>query len=100
MKALAEIVFKGRFGISQAGLNQLVREGKVRLQQNGYLGDSTHHHKLVIFPDDFQLTPELPRLKVRKTHPFLRFPDSYGRQPTSIQRWMLRRWWPHGERKT
>ena len=100
MKALNLTVFKGRFGISQARLNQLVREGKVSLQQNGYLGDSPNHHKLVIFPDDFTPT-ESPRI-LRQRNP----PNSHDRQSWLLfnsHRFRFKKLYgwtiPHGERK-
>jgi len=45
--------FKRTFAISQTELNELVRTGTVSLQQNGYVGDSPNHHKLVVFSDNF-----------------------------------------------
>lgn len=57
MKALSTSVFKARYGLSVADLNRLKSSGEVKIQQNGFVGDSLHHHKLAIFPDGFTMGP-------------------------------------------
>ena len=61
MKALSTSVFKKRFRLTQTQLNELVNLGRVQVQQNGYKGDSMHHYKLVVFPDDFTVPMRKPR---------------------------------------
>jgi len=54
MKALSLATFKQRYSLTQKEVNELVSLGIVALQQNGYRGDSPNHHKLIVFPEDFQ----------------------------------------------
>ncbi len=70
MKALGVTAFKKRFGLSQAELNELVRTEKVSLQQNGYVGDSSNHHKLVVFVSDAGVAqPGQRRILVQRDPP-------------------------------
>jgi len=47
-------------------LEDLRKEGRVEIQQNGYVGDSLHHHKLVVVRELSAVkTPSL----ARKVHP-------------------------------
>jgi hypothetical protein len=55
VKVLGLNAFKKKFDLSQAQVNALVKKKTIFLQQNGYLGDSLHHRKLVVYPTSFRL---------------------------------------------
>lgn len=57
MKVASLRYFKKKFQISQADVNRLARLGYIGIQQSGYVGHVTQHHKLVVFPDDFNYAP-------------------------------------------
>jgi hypothetical protein len=47
-------------------LQQLAREGRIEIQQNGYIADSLHHHKLVVVREVSAAKSPRP---TRKVHP-------------------------------
>lgn len=64
MNALAFATFKRRYGVTQAQINNLAKAKRVEIQQNGYVGDSMHHHKLVVFKDkDAVFQSVLPKVR-------------------------------------
>lgn len=54
-KSLSLAEFKKRFGFSIGQVRRLVEDGQVKLEQNGYVGDSPNHHKNVVYPVSFAI---------------------------------------------
>lgn len=94
MRALSMAAFKKRFGLTQKDVNDLVRWGEIKLEQNGYKGHVTQHHKIIVFPAGFARGPRRPKfdgsryghwyrsqLRLRKRAEINSFIEKHGYSP-------------------
>lgn len=61
MKVLSLAKFKTRFSLNQSDVTMLSKNRIIQIQQNGYLGDSKAHHKLVIFDERFKIATKFTK---------------------------------------
>lgn len=76
--------FSKQFGLTRALTHELARQGIVRIQQGGYVGDNLHHEKVVTFDEERvrqylagQIEPEPINLNAKPIYPSLRKPRNH-----------------------